>query len=777
MQIKTNIKKTRTLKDFTRILIGFICCLMVLSCYQQFILYDNGVIDVMMNKTIGLLIFNHLGFAAILSFIFLLVFRFLERSKPGMGFRVTIFLFSFALLFEALLVENFVRNYTLLQLSDFQSGLLLTGGTILRFALLLLIMGVLFYAFYKLSWFLNRFIGKMFPFTIILFLMVMGASVTDKKPINQNKSAEFIGNAAGYVLNYNKYEGEEFPLLREWDTKDTFFDYFKQGISSPNIVIVVIDGLSNEFLRDGKFGGFTPFLDSLAENSLYWNQFLANSTSEIDAVTNILGSLPQGNGGFSKLEQSVNRNTLYGLLKSNGYQTGFYYGGNAALANLNRFLKEEQVDVVIDKSRFNDTYKLQEVDRAGVTLGYPDGELYKKWGASYLPMEQPKLEFFLNLSTSKPFSIPELTKYTAKAEKLTGNQTFEKKEKRFIRKNIELFATLNYTDSSLERLFKMYRLTKEYENTVFLITGSGKSYLPSENVLKEHQVPLLVYSPLLKQSKTIEQLVSHHDIAPSLLQLVGRTRELKLPEKTSWLGRGLAQEKSSVLLTNANDKVGGLVQNNHLVYGRNVSKIGSKFELFDAPEEVAEKMKKSLKQSKAIDTYITQEDKIIPKKYAVYETGKKKFSKEETVWISSVFSGKNFDNAYTIARKLAHEGNYGKSLLLTSYILENAPAHIDAMILQGRIYAWKKHYNKSITILEEAVDLHPFYQDGYAALLDVYFWSGNNARASYIYKKIKENQIETVELIKKVERCMSQIKSLESDRAKSRLAEIQFDDE
>ena len=122
---------------------------------------------------------------------------------------------------------------------------------------------------------------------------------------------------------------------------------------------------------------------------MYWSRFLSNSTSKTDAITNILGSLPHGKNGFTKLENTVNRNTLFGIAKEKGYQTSFYYGGNTALDGLNRFLKEEQVDIVVDKSRFNDTYKLQDTDRAGVTLGYSDFDLYKKWLASYLPLEQP----------------------------------------------------------------------------------------------------------------------------------------------------------------------------------------------------------------------------------------------------------------------------------------------------------------------------------------------------------------------------------------------------
>ncbi len=775
MEIKTNIKKTRTLKDFTRILIGFVCALFVLSMYQQFSLFHGGVIDRPLNRTLLLLLVNHLGFAAVLSFVLLLVFRFLERSKPGTGFRGSIALFSTFLLFEVLLIENFIRNYSMLHITDFQSGfsLTLSNTIILKFVLVILGIGLLYFLFYKLSAFLNPFIGKMYPFTIILFLLALSTSVTEKSPINQNKTLSFISETADYLLDFNTYEGKEYPLLKEWEKDDLFVEHFTSNAHSPNIVIVVWDGLRPEFLREGKFAGFTPFLDSITQKSLYWNRFLANSTSTTDAVTNILGSLPQGENGFMALENSANRNTLFGLLKQNNYNTGFYFGGNASLNNMDRFLNEEQVDIVLDKSRFSNSYVLQEADRAGVTLGYPDGELYKKWGSSYFASNQPKIEFFLNLSTTKPFSIPDSDYYESWVEKAFDTMKFDGKQKRFVKKNVDLFAAMNYTDDALGKLFKMYALTKDAGNTIFVVTGSGKNYLPIENPLQQYQVPLVIYSTLLKQGMEFNNLASHHDIAPSLLSLLRQQHGFELPQKSAWLGNGLLREDGKVVLSIANNGVKALVYNGHFVKGRKVAGIGDTLELLTPNDSVKGRLKKELKFFKAINSYVTKENKILPRDLAVYESGKKQFTKEEMVWISSVFNGRNYDNAYNSARELAHDGNYDKALLLSAYILDNVPGHIDALILQGRIHAWKKHYNKSIMLLEKAVDLHPFYQDAYGALLDVYYWSGNNSRASRIYEQMKENNIETVELIKKVERCMNRMGKIQNVE-KNQITGIQF---
>jgi len=777
MEVKTSIKKPRSLKDFTRLLIAFVCCLAVLSLYQQFSLFYGGVIDRIFNKTFYLLLVNHLGFSAILSFILLLVFRFLEKGKPGMGFRATLWLFSVFLLFEAILIENFINNYTLLHLSDIRHGisLMLSGGAILKFCAVLLVSGLCYFLFYKISWFANAIIGKMFPFTIVLFLMTLGTSVTDKRPINLNKSFDFITDAFGFMFSFEEYEGAEYPLITSWEAEDTFPEQFKPLNTLPNIVIVTLDGLSSEYLVEGRFAGFTPFLDSIANKSLYWNRFLANSTSNIDAVTNILGSLPQGESGFTNLEHTVNRNTLFGLLKANGYKTGFYFGGNATLRGLSKFLDDENVDIILDKSRFNDTYKLQEADRAGVTLGYPDGELYKKWGASYFPSNDPRIEFFLNLSTTKPFSTPNAEEMISKVREIMGDGRFQSKDKRFIKNNLELFAAIVYADTSLQKLFDMYAMTKGFDDTIFVITGSGKSYIPGENMLKEYQVPLLVYSNRLKKPEIFQNIASHHDIAPSLIHLLRAQNQIELPTQAAWMGGGLMAKQQRVVLSEANSGIHALVLKDQWIHGRKVMDIDAGLEVTKSKDGDTQTIEETFEQLKVMNRYVTMEDKILPKEDAIYETGKKRFTEEELVWVSSVFNGKNYDNAYTMARKLAHEGNYDKALLLSAYILENAPGHIDALILQGRIYAWKKHYNKSIALLEEAVDLHPFYHDGYSALLDVYYWSGNSIRASHIYGKIKENEIGTVELIKKVERCMDQLGGIEeTDSENRRLVDVQF---
>jgi len=64
---------------------------------------------------------------------------------------------------------------------------------------------------------------------------------------------------------------------------------------------------------------------------------------------------------------------------------------------------------------------------------------------------------------------------------------------------------------------------------------------------------------------------------------------------------------------------------------------------------------------------------------------------------------------------------------------------VDSEILLGRIHAWEGDYRTAEDILQQVVQKYPVYPDGYSALLDVYFWSGQHQKAQYLEPAIKAN--------------------------------------
>jgi hypothetical protein len=60
--------------------------------------------------------------------------------------------------------------------------------------------------------------------------------------------------------------------------------------------------------------------------------------------------------------------------------------------------------------------------------------------------------------------------------------------------------------------------------------------------IERYHVPLIVYSPLLKQPRAVKAVSSQFDIAPSLLAFLANRHGLRSPSAVTWLGTGLDTE-------------------------------------------------------------------------------------------------------------------------------------------------------------------------------------------------------------------------------------------
>jgi len=761
-------KPRKTLKDFTRLIMAFFGCLIILSVFQNLRLYFNGVLDDFINKSLLLLIIHHIGFAALISLILVFLFNILERKRPQLGFKFSIGVLMVLLIMEALLVEYYIQNYEILGLGFYA----LTGSSAhLQYAIntvlvTLFVGGILLYYLYQFTGTFYKVIGKMYPFTIVLFGLFLVTLTSNKRPINENKIQHLVTTLALDVVNFNKYDGkEEYPLLKPFNKDDQLRSYFNLKEEKPNIVILIVDGLGSDFVgANEKFGGFTPFIDSLAMASLRWNNFVSNTGEGQNSIASILGSLPFGSVGFTNLPATINRQTLYSILNDNGYNTSFNYGGNSAINHLDRFMYEERVDHILDSKGFGVNYAKQEEDGAGISLGYPDKSLFLRWNELHVK-KQPSLDVFFTLSTRKPFKIPNKKIYLNKVEEVLKNKTFVPRSRKLIKKNKALFASFLYADASLRCYFNLIKNESSFKNTLFIITGSHNiAEIPQESELDRYKVPFFIYSPMLKRSEDIPALASHLDILPSLVGMLESSHKLKIPDQNGWLGKSLIgeaifdEDKQIPLFRNQNN-IKNYISGKHFLSGRSVHKITTDLSLEANDVNVSEDpLRDQFYYFKAVNDYVTSNNKLIPEDLNVYDFVKPTFSKEDMVWINSVFNGNDFDGAYNTARDLAINSDRERALLLCNYILSKIPGHADTEILMGRVYAWEEEYPKAITALKSATVKYPTYTDGYAALLDVYFWSDNNKEVLQLYQTLEANQIQSETITKKLARAYNRIK-------------------
>ncbi|QJW92407.1 LTA synthase family protein [Spirosoma taeanense] len=334
----------------------------------------------------------------------------------------------------------------------------------------------------------------------------------------------------------------QYPFLHPDETPDVLGPFFNPSPVLPNLVIVIVEGLGRAFTGpDAYLGSFTPFVDSLAQQSLYWENFLSEGGRTFAVLPSILGSLPFGQQGFSDLGSQMPAHlSLPGILKKSGYESAFYYGGNAQFDNMRTILRKEGVSRILDEPTFGGGY--QKMPGAnGFTWGYGDKDLFRHYLSVNAPTDtRPKLQVLLTVSTHDPFRINEQSRYLQKAEQRFTSLNLTEAQKQDRRKYSYQFASILYTDDALREFFAAYRKRPDFNRTIFLITGDHRMpEIPMTTKLDRYHVPLIVYSPLLKRRATFRSISTHFDIGPTLLAFLKNNYQLKTPSVASWQGTGI----------------------------------------------------------------------------------------------------------------------------------------------------------------------------------------------------------------------------------------------
>ncbi len=757
-----------TLKQYTRLIISFFGCLLVLSIYQYTTLYFKGVVDIIFGKSFFIALFHQLGFASIVGIILVFPFNFWEKLRSTYGFNLVFGVLILLLIIEAMLISYFCTALVPLgsdllgySFSDIKMTVANSGGMSISLVVGILVIGGMFFGLYKVTSKYYHYISKMYPFTIILFSLFITTLFTDGKPINQNKTQYLAINLYNSSTEDTSYNSDvEYPLIKRSQTENVLGEYFDLKEEKPNIVFIMVEGLGRDFVGEGaEYEGFTPFLDELTKKSLYWENCLSNTGRTFGVIPSLFGSLPFGKSGFMELEKYPNKLTLFSILKNNGYHTSFYQGTNSSFDNVDQFLLSENVDFVLDKSGFGSKYEMQAEDAAGSSWGYPDKELFKK-SMSLPRTEQPRMEVYMTISTHEPFIPPQQDFYEEKVKQILSKSSHGGKIKNVIKKNDNVFATLLYTDDALKDVFEAYKKQPNYENTIFVVTGDHRLIpIPQRNAISRFHVPLIIYSPMLKKTRKISALSSHFDVTPTILALLKGNYELKMPKRVAWMGSALDMQeefraiKDIPLMRNKNEL-------KEYISGEQVFSDGSIYSLDENMDLSSSfggsKTESKLAAFKSMNAYVTNNDKIIPDSLAIFAVQKEVFTETEMIWLNSVYNGKDSDKGYFIARDIAFDKEYDKALLLCRYILSDAPSHIDTKILTGRINVWKGDYETSIKILKECIKMNPNYIDSYSALFDVYFWSDRHKDALELIKLAEQNSSSVNEISDKIARARNQ---------------------
>lgn len=293
-----------------------------------------------------------------------------------------------------------------------------------------------------------------------------------------------------------KYFSESEVIKLFNPTKIAERDSFK----SYNVCIIILESFSKEFTALGGRKSYTPFLDSLMNESLVFPNAFANGKTSIEALPSILSSIPSFmqrpyiNSAYSN--NSID--ALPNLLKEKGYSTQFFHGGTNGTMNFNSFASIAGFNKYFGRQEYNN-----DVDYDG-TWGIWDHKFFPKVVDEMDKCKEPFFTSLFTLSSHDPFKVPE----EFKGRFPTGNLSIEE--------------VIGYTDFSLRNFFVKAMSKEWFKKTIFILTADHTSISNDKyysSIVGQYSIPIMIYNYEGKKGIS-KKVVQQIDIQPTVLDML-----------------------------------------------------------------------------------------------------------------------------------------------------------------------------------------------------------------------------------------------------------------
>ncbi|MCX8531663.1 LTA synthase family protein [Chryseobacterium luquanense] len=367
------------------------------------------------------------------------------------------------------------------------------------------------------------------------------------------------------TLGSNNFKEVQFVDQKFIDENiNTYKTYDRQIHDKPNIVIFIVESFGREysgaFNKDKKikdYVSYTPFIDSLANESLIFPNTFANGRQSIHGMSSILAGIPSLTDAFTSSPYSNQKiQSIVSVCNDLGYDTSFYHGapngsmGFLGFGNILGFKHYFGKDEYHEDQDFDGMWAIWD-------------EPFLQYFAKNIGNTKPFMATVFTASSHHPFKIPE--KYNGK----------------FKKGNIEMHEPMQYTDYAIKKYFETAKKQPWFKNTIFVFTGDHTNqvyYSEYEKAMNRFAVPLVFYSPNpAYQLKGVNnELAQQIDIYPTLADLIGYNKKIR-----SW-GRSLVSEKKyEPLIVNSDGTSEQFIYGNYIYRfdGKNITGIYDKNDL------------------------------------------------------------------------------------------------------------------------------------------------------------------------------------------------------
>lgn len=360
-------------------------------------------------------------------------------------------------------------------------------------------------------------------FTLLgVFAVLLGISLSFAEKINLKKGNIFQQEIAanGMVKFYEAFSNNTLDFFTFYPTvdqktaeKNTLLPLGTTTLNRPitsekpelqkNVVLISIESLSAAYMKAyGYEENVTPFLDQLAQKSLFFTNLYATGNRTVRGLEALTLCIPPtaGESVIKREKENKNKFTTGSVFKSKGYSVKYLYGGYSYFDNMKDFYGGNGYEIV-DRDNFTP----EEITFANV-WGVCDEDMARK-AISEMNKDykagKPFFHHWMTVSNHRPFTYPE-GKIDIPADSKSRK------------------GGVKYTDYSIMKFFEMAQKQPWFKNTVFVIvadhcsSSAGKTELPMD----KYRIPAIIYAPEFVEPQKFSQITSQIDVMPTVLGLL-----------------------------------------------------------------------------------------------------------------------------------------------------------------------------------------------------------------------------------------------------------------
>lgn len=327
-----------------------------------------------------------------------------------------------------------------------------------------------------------------------------------------------------------------YPLLNEAT--------FKKG--TPDILIVIMESFASDIMPSmGSYKDVAVCLDSIAQQSILFTRFYANSFRTDRGMVSILSGYPaQPTTSIMRYPRKTSQlpSIARNLAKYKNYKTTYYYGGDADFCNMRSYLVSQGYQHIISDANFPIEDKLSK-------WGVPDHILAARMMKDIKAQQnekRPMLRILQTSSSHEPFEVP---------------------YHRLKDKRLNAFA---YTDSVMGAIVREYRKLPRWKNTLIVFVpdhvGGYKENL-NDHDRSRYQIPLILAGGAISRPMKVGIIGSQQDIAATLLGQLGvEHREFTFSKNM------MSDATPKFAFFAVNDAFGIVSEENSLIYDNRVKR-------------------------------------------------------------------------------------------------------------------------------------------------------------------------------------------------------------